>query len=172
MIAKTKIVMKFFWLFSFVGLLLMVAASGCAKSHRSREVVYTPPAGEPVYTPVAPALAPPPVSVTPPSPPAIPEGSEPRVYTAPPEEVVNPPSSPPPGVSSRDVAVAESISKLLRNDAHMASISGNVQTTVEQGVVTLRGTAPSGNALDEIAMRVGKLPGVGHLHNQLSISNR
>jgi osmotically-inducible protein OsmY len=54
----------------------------------------------------------------------------------------------------------------------MASISGNVQTTVDQGVVTLRGTAPSENAMDELALRISKLPGVVRLNNQLSVSNR
>ena len=54
----------------------------------------------------------------------------------------------------------------------MASISGNVQTTVDQGVVTLRGTVPSGNAMDEIAMRIAKLPGVAHVNNQLGLSTR
>ena len=154
--------MKFVW-FSF-GLLALLAGQGCVRSHRGHEVVYytpapAPPSVPPVYTPIAPPLPPPPTSRA-------------EVYTVPPEEAGSPLSAPPPRVSDRDIALAESISKLLKNDSHMATISENVQTTVDQGVVTLQGTAPSGNAIDEIAMRVAKLPGVVHLSNHLSVSNR
>lgn len=54
----------------------------------------------------------------------------------------------------------------------MASISGNVQTTIDQGVVILRGTVPSENAMDEIASRISKLPGVHHIEDHLAVSNR
>lgn len=148
--------MKRIW-FS-AGFLVLAAASGCIHSHRGKEVVYytAPPSASPPPVPLV-TVVPPPTS---------------RVYTTPPDAAIEPPSEPPPGVSSRDLALAESISKLLKNDAHMASISGNVQTTVDQGVVTLRGTAPSENAMDELALRISKLPGVVRLNNQLSVSNR
>jgi osmotically-inducible protein OsmY len=61
---------------------------------------------------------------------------------------------------------------LFKGDQFLASISENVQTTVQDGVVTLSGTVPSENARDEIGMRLCKLPGVAHVHNQLAISNR
>jgi hypothetical protein len=153
--------MKLVW-FS-IGFLVLAFTSGCVQSHRGREVVYyTPPAPadtapEPAYAPV--------VTVPPPT------SDRPRVYTVPADEVA-PPSPPPPGVSNQDLALAESISKLLKNDAHMASISGNVQTTIDQGVVILRGTVPSENAMDEIASRISKLPGVHHIEDHLAVSNR
>ena len=146
--------MKLIW-FS-IGFLVLAATSGCVHSHRGREVVY--------YT--APAPASPPVPVVTVAPPTS------RVVTVAPEESIEPPSEPPPGVSNQDLALAESISKLLKNDAHMASISGNVQTTVDRGVVILRGTVPSENAMDELASRISNLPGVHHLEDHLAVSNR
>ena len=145
--------MKLMWF--FLGFLVLAASSGC-QSHRGREVAYD----------TAPAPVSPPVPVVTVAPPTS------RVETVPPDEAFEPPSSPPPGVSSQDLALAESISKLLKNDAHMASISGNVQTTVEQGVVILHGTVPGLNAMDEIASRISKLPGVHHIHNHLAVGNR
>jgi hypothetical protein len=145
--------MKLMWL-SF-GFLVLAASSGCVQRHRSQEAAHsTAPA--PVVT------VPPPTS----------ERSEPRVYPVTADEPVEPPSAPPSDVSNRDLALAESISKLLNNDPHLASISGNVQTTVDQGVVILRGTVPSGNAMDEIALRISKLPGVAHLREHLTVGNR
>lgn len=144
--------MKSIWY--FFGLLAIAVGPGCIQSHHSPAVVYYAP-------PVAPV--PPPTS------------DRPRVYVAPDASVTErmpPNEAPPPGVSSRDVTLAESISHLLKGDVHMASISDNVQTTVEHGVVTLQGTVPSESARDEIGMRVWKLPGIVHVYNRLAVSNR
>lgn len=154
--------MKLIW-FS-IGFLLSAATPGCVHSHRGREVVY--------YTAPAPAAPPVPVVTVAPPPGGVTVTPPPTSRVVSPDEAIEPPSEPPPGVSSQDLALAESISKLLKNDAHMASISGNVQTTVDHGVVILRGTVPSENAMDEIASRVSKLPGVHHLEDHLAVSNR
>lgn len=148
---------------SCCGLLLAIGAgAGCIQSHHapaavSPGVVYYTPAAEPVPPPTSDRSEPPPV-----------------VHVAPDAGVaeVNPPNGPPPAASSQDIALAESISRLLKGDAHMASISQNVQTTIENGVLTLEGAVPSESARDEIGMRMRKLPGVAHVYNRLAVNNR
>jgi hypothetical protein len=145
--------MKYIWY--CCGLLAVAAGAGCIQSHHTQPVAYYTPAVEPVPPPTSDRPAP--------------------VYVAPDSDttgIIRHSEAPPAGVSSQDVALAESISHLLKGDSHMASISENVQTTVEHGVVTLQGTVPGESARDEIGMRVWKLPGVVHVYNQLAVSYR
>ncbi len=136
-------------------LLAITAGPGCIQSHHSPAVVSYAPAFEP---------APPPTSDRP----------APRVYAVPDSQnaVVAPPSDPPPGVSAKDLATADSISHLLKSDPLLANISSNVQTTVENGIVTLQGTVPSEQARDELALRLWKVPGVVQIKNELAVSYR
>ncbi len=113
--------------------------AGCIQSHRSPGIVY--------YTPAPP---PPPVSDRP----AV------RVYPSPaePENAVNP-----------NVALAHSVSQALKGDPVMAAASGNVEATVDDGVVTLRGTVPTEHERDEIVDRISKLPGVTRVDDRLGL---
>jgi hypothetical protein len=134
---------RLFWL-----IVPFTLTAGCVQSHRAPAVVY--------YTPAPP----PPTSDRP----------EARVYpgqTSTPGEP--PPSAPPPGVSDVDIAVARSISQLFRVDPGMAAMVSNVETTVDRGVVTLRGSVPNENVRDTIVQRIGKLPGVDRVDDQLGV---
>src|SRR5579859_2677959 len=69
---------------------------------------------------------------------ATPNPAEPRVYPGPSEPgwVATPPSAPPPGISNVDLRVAEQVSHTLKTDPLLESISGNVRTSVQDGVLT------------------------------------
>ncbi len=138
------------WLWAVVPLSLL---TGCVQSHR-REVVYTP---EPVL---------PPTSSRP----------EVRVYSTPttpqPPVVTTTPVPAAPDAAPGDVAVATGISQLLKGDTHLASVSSNVEATVDNHVVTLRGTVPTEHDRDEIVQRVSQLPGVLRVNDQLGIDLR
>ncbi|HWH70527.1 MAG TPA: BON domain-containing protein [Candidatus Sulfotelmatobacter sp.] len=127
--------------------------AGCVQSHRAPAVVY--------YAP------PPPLAPTSDRP-AV------RVYPGPTPAVapVTPPPAPPPGVSAADVGVADAVSQLLKGDSHLAGVSSNVEATVEDGVVTLRGSVPSEHDRYEMVERISQLPGVAHVHDKLRVDLR
>jgi hypothetical protein len=129
-----------------------LATAGCIRSHRPAVVYYTPP----------PVVAAPPTSDRP----------DVRVYPSGPVKTVTPPSTPPPGVEPGDVAVADAVSQLLKGEPSLASASRNIEATVDHGTVTLRGTVPTEHDRDEIVQRVGKLPGVSRVSDQLGVSYR
>jgi osmotically-inducible protein OsmY len=84
----------------------------------------------------------------------------------------SPPTSPP-GIPTSDVAVADSVRQLLKSDnSDLSRVANNVQASVDHGVVTLRGTVPADHVRDEIIMRVSKLPGVQHVHDELAVDFR
>ncbi len=142
------------WLWVVVPLSLL---TGCVQSHR-RAVVYTP-------VPVLPPTS---------------DRPEVRVYSAPtppqaPVVTTQPPAVAAPGAPAAapgDVAVATAVSQLLKGDAHLASVSSNVEATVDNNVVTLRGTVPTEHDRDEIVQRVSGLPGVLRVNDQLGIDLR
>ncbi len=113
--------------------------AGCIQSHRTPGIVY--------YTPTT---TPPPVSDRP----VV------RVYPSPaaPEDAV-----------SRNVDLAHSVSRLLKDDPLLASASQNVEATVDNGVVTLRGTVPSEHERDEMVGRIAALPGVARVDDRLGL---
>ncbi len=135
-----------YWLWAASAGLL---TTGCIYSHRAPAVVY--------YTP-------PPVQVV------TPTSDRPvtRVYAPP----ATAPTPAPPGVADSDVAIADSVSQLLKGDVGLAEASRNVMATVDGGVVTLRGTVVSEHERDEIAQRVRQLPGVKHVKDELAVDNR
>jgi hypothetical protein len=122
----------------------LALAAGCASRHRESSANYSEP--------------------SPPSPTS--ERTESRIYPEP-----RGPSSPeaPPPVSSLDIAVGKSISRLLKTDPSVRSISGNVEASIEKGVVTLRGSVPTEHDRLLIAERVSSLPGVDRVDNQLGV---
>ncbi len=132
-------------------------STGCIYSHRQPAVVY--------YTP-------PPVQVVTPQVMA-PTSDRPEVRVYPPPTGVTTPTAPaPPGVAESDVAVADSVSQLLKGDSGMISASRNVMATVDGGVVTLRGTVVADHDRDEIVQRVSQLPGVKRVRDELGVENR
>ncbi len=143
------------WLWAVVPLSLL---TGCIQSHR-REVVYTP---EPVLPPTS-------------SRPEVRVYSTPTTPQAPVVTTTPAPATPapaPPAAAPGDVAVATGISQLLKGDPNLASVSSNVEATVDNNVVTLRGTVPTEHDRDEIVQRVSQLPGVLHVNDQLGIDLR
>lgn len=134
----------------------LVLLSGCIQSHRTPSAVYiTPPPVVATPAPVAPTS----------------DRDAVRVYPSTPATVTVP-SSAPPGVLASDVAVADSVSQLLKSNTSMADATGNVQVTVENGVVTLRGSVPTNHDRDEIVQRVAQLPGVVRVRDQLGVNLR
>jgi len=133
---------------------IALTTGGCVQSHRS-EAAHTP---TPAVVPAAPA----PTSNRPETR-AYPEGSV---------QTVTPPSTPPPGVSSSDVALATQVSEWLKGDPTLASASRNVQVTVHQGVVTLHGMVPSEHQRFEIVNRLSRLPGVKGIEDDLGVTYR
>ncbi len=81
-----------------------------------------------------------------------------------------PSGAPPPAVSTVDLRVAEQVSHTLKTDPLLESISGNIQTTIQNGVLTLRGAVPNEHALDELTERLSRLPGVDRIDNKLDIN--
>jgi osmotically-inducible protein OsmY len=75
-------------------------------------------------------------------------------------------------VSARDVAVADSVAQLFKSNTSLSDATRNVEATVDGGVVTLRGSVPSDHDRDELVMRVGRLPGVVRVHDQLGVDVR
>jgi len=142
------------WLVS--GSVCLVFAAGCVNSHRAPPVVYTP--------------APPPPTVI-----VAPTSDRPvaRVYPGPSSTApAGPPTVvPPAGVSSSDVAVADSVRQLLKGDSDLARVSNHVEATVDHGVVTLRGTVPAEH-VNEIEMRLRQLPGIVRVNDQLAVDLR
>lgn len=118
---------------------LALLASGCVESHRAPPVVYYP-------TP------PPPTS----------ERPDARVYS-------NTPSAPPPNVAASDVALANSVSQLLKGDSKLAAATATVLVKVRDGIVSLEGSVPSEHARDEIVERVSQLPGAREVRDELIV---
>ncbi len=81
-----------------------------------------------------------------------------------------PSGAPPPAISALDLRVAEQVSRTLKTDPLLESISGNIQTTIQNGVLTLRGAVPTEHALDELTERLSRLPGVDRIDNKLDIN--
>jgi hypothetical protein len=136
---------------------LTFLAGGCARNHRA---VYDTQTPAPVVTSTATTTTVPPTSDRPAA----------RVYQAPP--TVTPPSEPPPGVSASDVNIATSVSQLLKADSSLADASRNIEATVDNGVVTLRGSVPTDHDRDEIVGRISRLPGVARVHDHLGVALR
>lgn len=131
----------------------LVVAAGCVQSHRHPPVVYTTvPAA--VVAPPAPTSDLPAVRVYPEAPPAAP-----AVVT-------------PPGISTQDLAVADSIRQVLKGQGALAGVAKNVEATVDGGLVTLRGVVPTESDREEIASRIARLPGVDRLNNELRVELR
>lgn len=141
--------------FCFGCALLGLLATGCIRSHHA--VYYTPVPGPVVANPVI----------------VAPTSDRPveRVYPATPP-VVTVPSNPPPGVNAADVALATSVSQLLKGDRSLAEATRNVEATVENSVVTLRGTVPTDHDRDELVERVSRIPGVTRVRDQLGVELR
>jgi osmotically-inducible protein OsmY len=99
------------------------------------------------------------------------ERQAPRVYpeTVKPVPPPQPVAPPPAGVSANDIAIGQSINRLLKDDSGLAGVSGNVEATIDNGVVTLRGRVPSEHDRTEIADRIARLPGVAKVHDQLEV---
>ncbi len=129
---------------------LVLGATGCIQSHRHPVAVYEGPVAVPAATS---------------------ERPDTRVYPGGPA-IVTPPTSPPPGVLSSDVKVAQEVSQLLKGDTSLADASSNIQASVDHGVVTLRGTVPADHDRDEIVQRVSQLPGVLGVRDQLGVELR
>ena len=123
-------------------------AAGCVRSHHA--VYYTPAPGAVVVAPTS-------------------DRPVERVYPAP---TVTVPSSPPPDVNSADVAVAASVSQLLKADRSLSDATRNVEASVAGGVVTLRGTVPTDHDRDEIVERVSRIPGVTRVRDHLGVELR
>jgi osmotically-inducible protein OsmY len=77
--------------------------------------------------------------------------------------------TPPAGVSGADLAVANSISELVREDPRFANGSSGIAAAVREGVVTLRGSVPNEGERDEIVGAISKLPGVARVEDQLHV---
>ncbi len=80
----------------------------------------------------------------------------------------------PPGVSvsSRDLAIADSVRGVLSGEVVIPSVGNNVEARVENGVVTLTGTVPSEVDKEEMVARISKLPGVAAVHDRTTITLR
>ena len=95
--------------------------------------------------------------------------AQPAPATPPPLQESAPPQPPPASVSDVDHEVAGAIHRLLNQDEFLAPGSKNVTAKVKRGVVTLRGTVPAAHYRDQIALRVGQLPGVDRVRNELEL---
>jgi len=74
--------------------------------------------------------------------------------------------------SDPDVVLAQSVSRLLKGEPDLASVSRKVSATVQNGVVTLRGSVPSENDREEIKERISRLPGVFRVVDELGTELR
>ena len=148
---------------------LVALASGCVQSHRAtRPAVYvTPRPTTTVVTTPATVVAPAPTVLPPTS-----DREAVRVYPSTPSVTVAPPTAPPPGVATADVALADSVSQLLKSNTSMADATRNVEATVESGIVTLRGSVPTHHDRDELVLRISRLPGVVRVRDQLGVETR
>ncbi len=132
---------------------LPLAIVACVSSHHSPDTVYYTPPSATVTTL-------PPTSDSP----AV------RVYPGSPNE---PPVTQPPGdVLGSDMAVADEIRDMLKDDPTLAAASDQVLIQVNGGVVSLRGTVPTEHDLDEIVGRISRIPGVRQVRNHLGIDLR
>ncbi len=139
---------------------LCFAAAGCVQSHRYPPVVYTPVPAPTVVT--TPAVVAPPAATS--------ETTVPRVY---PDGTVAPaPVVTPPGVSMSDLTIANNVRDVLKGQGALAGISKNVEATVQNGVVTLRGVVATDTDRQEIADRIARLPGVNRIDNELTVELR
>lgn len=129
-------------------LLSMALLCGCVETHRASPVAY--------YTPSAPTYVAEPAPLSPTS-----ESPVPRVYAP----------ALPPDISTADVATADAIRHVLKDDPHLAGASQEVLITVKNGTIVLRGTAPSEHERIEIVQRVSRIPGVAHVRDHLGISD-
>jgi hypothetical protein len=124
---------------SAVILALAFLACGCIESHR--KAVYYAPVPPPTPTSTSPDV---------------------RVYS-------NPESTPPPNVAPGDIALATSISQLLKGESHLAGISSQVTVRVRNGIVTLSGSVRTEQDRTEIINRVSQLPGVNEVRDELGV---
>ena len=118
---------------------LLLFTGGCIESHRAEPVVYYNP--PPAPTSDRPAA---------------------RVYAS-------PTTTPPPNVAASDVALANSVSELLKGDPHLAAATATVLVKVRNGVVRLEGSVTSAHDRDELVERVSQLPGVRSVKDELSL---
>jgi hypothetical protein len=125
--------------------------SGCARNGIDSFAVYPPP------PPISPAS----------------ESQAVLVYSGPPPVATAVPGATLPGTGANpDIALAESISRLLKGEPDLASVSAKVSATVHEGVVTLRGRVLSESDREEIVERVSKVPGVTHVVDHLGMQLR
>ena len=129
--------------------------SGCVQSHRAPVVYYSPPGS------LSPTSQSPDVRVYSGAVPPPPVNAQPVPSVVAPAPVADP-----------DVALAQSLSQLLKGDPGLAAISSKVSATVHHGVVTLRGSVPTENDRQEIKDRVSKLSGVAAVEDNLGIDLR
>ncbi len=117
---------------------------GCVETHHP-PVVYTP-SSVPVETPVV----------------VAPTSDRPGVRVYPSNGTV----------SSRDLAIADSIREVMRGEVVIPSVGNNVEARVDHGVVTLTGTVPSDSEKDELVSRISHLPGVVEVHDRTTTTLR
>ncbi len=79
------------------------------------------------------------------------------------------PSAPPSSVAALDMAVADAVRQTLDGEPALTSASKHVAVTVNKGVVTVRGIVPSAAQRDELVERIGKIPGVDRVDDQLHV---
>ena len=148
------------------GILILIAPlafAGCVQSHRAPVVYSTPPAYAP-YPEAPPAV----ISV-----PETSVSSRPEVRVYPPAATEATPEPLLPaityGPSEADLALAQSLRRILSADTSLASASRNMMMSIQNGRVTLTGTAPSENARRVVEQTVGSTAGVVSVEDRVQV---
>src|SRR4051812_4439067 len=129
-------------LFFFCLAVPLALTTGCINSHQA--AAYNTPGTVVAPTSVSPAVR------------VYPDSTTPRIATTPGE--------------TDDLTIANSIRNILSRDT--AHVYGNVDISVNSGLVTLRGTVPAENDRLQLHDEIAGLPGVGSVDNQLGVNPR
>jgi len=138
----------------------LVLGAGCIQSHHYPVVyetvpaaVVAPPAGGVVQR-VYPENAPPVTQVPTPGTAVITEVPVARTG---------------PIVAGRDLATAEVVRRLFETDTALATTARNVQITIEDGRLVLKGSVSSDSERQELQSRLARLPEVRAVDNRLEV---
>jgi len=144
--------------------ILVALGMGCIQSHHY-PVVYGPVPASTVVAPPAGRVA---QRVYPENaPPVIQEAP-----SAPGTAVITqaPVAASGPIVAGRDLATADAVRRLFETDPSLATTARNVQITVEDERLVLRGTVASKADRQELQSRLARLPGVRSVNNRLEVA--
>lgn len=151
----------------------LLLATGCVYSHRNPAVVYTEPVTPTtVVTPatpavVAPASERPVVRVYQEAPTVVGTAAPAIVTEAAPSAVVT--ESPLRTVSSSDLALAETIRKMLLADPGLASAARSVRFSVLNRDIVMTGTTVTEHDRSILHSSIAGMPGVDHVEDKVQV---